>query len=202
MYIRIGKVRIHIGFPFAVFCAFAANSSLGTSAVIYFTSALLHECGHAAALICCGEKLVTLYLSLGGARICSRGLAALSYKHDAAVAFAGPAVNLVLSAALFVLFRLTDGEALGRAAEANFVLGGVNLLPVPFLDGGRLLSDTLNVKRSERRAETVCDVCGAAVFFLLSVLFVVLTAKGENTLFLGIFLIYCILQKTFGRHLK
>lgn len=198
MYIRLGGVRIHIGFPFAAFCAFVANSEIGVSLILVFVSALLHECGHTAALICCGESSLTLILSPFGARINSRVADRLPYKLDAAVAFSGPAVNLSLAAVLYVLYGVTDGQRLLSAAETNLMLGTVNLLPFSFLDGGRILSDILLLHITEERASLVSEVVSASVFVILLILCVYLTVKGENTVFLVAFLVFCILKKHFS----
>lgn len=202
MYIRLGRVRIHIGFPFAAFCAFAANSRLGESLTLVFVSALLHEAGHAAVLLGLGDRSLTLFLSPGGARIESRLSGALPYKNDIAAAAAGPLVNIAIAAGAAMLFSATGGERFIRAAEANIALGAVNLLPMTFLDGGRILSDILLLHMSENRARRICSVCGGAVFFVLCAVCAYLTAAGENTLFLAVFLVYCTLQKTACRHLK
>ena len=103
MYIRLGRVRIHIGFPFAAFCAFAANSRLGESLTLVFVSALLHEAGHAAVLLGLGDRSLTLFLSPGGARIESRLSGALPYKNDIAAAAAGPLVNIAIAAGLSLI---------------------------------------------------------------------------------------------------
>lgn len=202
MYIKIGRVRVHVGFPFAAFCAFAAGTDKGERLVLVFVCALLHEAGHLAVLVGFGDREPTLFLSPGGARIESRLSGELPYKNDAAVAAAGPAVNLVLSLAFLLLFRITGGERLLEAARTNLALGAVNLLPLSFLDGGRLLSDLLYLRFDETKARRLGVVFEAVSFFALVCLFASAAAAGENTLFLGVFLCYCVLQKTAFRHLK
>ncbi len=196
MYIKAGCVRIHIGFPFAVFCAFAANSNFGESLMLVFVSALLHEAGHAAVLLGFGDKSLTLFLSPGGARIESRLSGEMPYKNDIAAAAAGPLVNVVLAALTALLYVLTDDRRFCRAAEINASLGAVNLLPMPFLDGGRILNDVISMHTTDGSAYRICSVCGDILFFVLSAACVFLTAAGKNTLFFIVFLVYCARQKT------
>ena len=61
----------------------------------------------------------------------------MSYGGELLAAAAGPAVNLVLAAALGLLGRW--GEPLYLLAGAQAVLGCFNLLPILPLDGGRML---------------------------------------------------------------
>lgn len=196
MYIKAGCVRIHIGFPFAAFCAFAASSTLGESLVLVFVSALLHEAGHAAVLLGLGDRSLTLFLSPGGARIESRLTGDLPYKSDIAAAAAGPAVNIALAAGCAILFTATGSECFFRAARVNASLGTVNLLPLSFLDGGRILSDIFLLRTTDEKARRYCSACEDAVTVMLFAVFVYFTLSGENTFFLAVFLVYCAVRET------
>lgn len=202
MYIKFGRVRIHVGFPFAAFCAYAANSGTGKKLILVFVSALLHEAGHAAALACCGDKTLTLSLSPGGAKIKSRLLSGLPYEKDLAVAAAGPAVSLVLAALLFIVRAATGKRDIDEAAGMNLALGVVNLLPLSFLDGGRIMYDALVLRISDDSARRISSRCDTAVFVLLAALLILLTAIGENTVYLAVFAVYCAVQKTVSGHLQ
>jgi Zn-dependent protease len=78
-----------------------------------------------------------------------------------AIAAAGPASNLVLAAIGVVLFKATGGEVLltrGETAlsaalmqfiQTNVVLAVFNMLPIPPLDGGNVLSGLLRGQASD-----------------------------------------------------
>lgn len=98
-------------------------------------AALCHELGHYAALRRRGGWVRAVRISALGAEMQVAGR--MSYGGELLAAAAGPAVNLVLAAALGLLGRW--GEPLYLLAGAQAVLGCFNLLPILPLDGGRML---------------------------------------------------------------
>lgn len=88
----------------------------------------------------------------------------------ALVSLAGPVTNFVLAAflGLFLKFRLVDdiGAALvWLTVQINIILGVFNLIPVPPLDGSRLMSAVLPV-RLLKRYEAV-EGYGIAIMFAM-----------------------------------
>ena len=108
---------------------------------------LLHELGHVAAAAVLGGRVEGLSLTAVGAELHIEYAAPLSYTGDSLVALAGPAVNL-LAGGLFAALGWTVASALSLA------VGAFNLLPVPPLDGGRvvygLLANRLDPDWAER----------------------------------------------------
>ena len=96
-------------------------------------AALCHELGHLAVLRLFRVPVVRLTIGPMGAVIEAPGQQRLSYGRELLAVAAGPAVNLLLA---LVLARVSGDYLL---AGANFLLGVYNLLPVPGLDGSRLL---------------------------------------------------------------
>ena len=128
---------------------------LGAFVVATLACVLLHEFGHAAAARWAGVRVhdVVLLPVGGAARLSS--LPELAW-HEAAVAFAGPLVNLAIALVLAPVLWLHpvaewgpmpdnfDGTSmLASLALFNAVVFAFNLVPVFPLDGGRLLRATL-----------------------------------------------------------
>lgn len=111
-------------------------------------AAALHECGHWTAIVLLGGRVRTLRLSAVGAEMALDTSCPLSYTKEALAAFAGPAVNLILTA-------LCAQTRWYLFAGLNLSLGLFNLLPVRMLDGGRILSCLLNAFAPEKAPRVV-----------------------------------------------
>ena len=155
---RIGgiEVRLHVTFLlllvwigvsyYAVGGVAAAISALAFIGAL-FGSVLLHELGHAFAARRFGVRTpdITL-LPIGGVARLER--IPDSPRAELAIALAGPAVNIVLAAVLYVLatiagridalggIHLFGGTFLGRILFVNLWLALFNLLPAFPMDGG------------------------------------------------------------------
>lgn len=112
-------------------------------AVLLYVSVLVHELAHSVVARAYGlpVRRIVLYV-LGGVSEIERE--APTPGREFWIAFAGPALSLLLAAGFFGLSLLTDpfsvpGELLFQLWLANMLVGAFNLLPGLPLDGGRLL---------------------------------------------------------------
>ncbi len=191
MYLKLPRVKIHVTFLFAAVLALAVNAGRAQAVGAVFVSALLHECAHLALLLSYGAKGLTLTLLPGGARIENAALQTLSYPRQLACALAGPAVNLTLAGALSVCAAHFGAEPFFQAARVNWLLGGFNLLPLSFLDGGRALDCALCLKRKSPVPGGVRRGIDIFVVALLAAATVYLLFTGRDALFLLLFTAYC-----------
>ncbi len=100
----------------------------------------LHEAGHLTAAQACGVKVRGMRLDVFGARMTLDGT--MPYGTEWLIAACGPLANLLSAVLTFLYLWHRGGEAsrgLIGFAMASMVLGGINLLPVGTLDGGRML---------------------------------------------------------------
>ena len=116
----------------------------------FLLAAAGHELGHLAALRLCGARAERIRLGFGDARI-ETGF--LGWRAELLCALAGPAVNLAAFAAA--------GERFPVFAAVSLLLGLFNLLPIPPLDGGRMLRAALLAGPLAGRAEAICFLTGA-----------------------------------------
>jgi len=169
---ELGGIIFHIMFIFAVFGCI-----------------VLHEVGHALAARAygIGTRNITLY-PIGG--VASLERMPEKPAREIAIALAGPAVNLVIAAALFL--GLLAGSTLIPASNesnplellatnvlmANLILCGFNLLPAFPMDGGRVLRALLAMQMTRLRATEI--------------------AVGVGTVVAGVFLVIGLLDKRLG----
>lgn len=100
-------------------------------------AATLHECGHllAARFFCI--PISSLHISILGARL-DLGDPLLSYRREWLLCAAGPAFSFLFSCAAGLLRLVWQKEALVQFAMISLALGVINLLPIGWLDGGRM----------------------------------------------------------------
>ncbi len=101
------------------------------------------------------------------------------------VALAGPGINMLLAVAAALLMHLTSGlpppyaawvgENLANAVIVNVVLAAFNMLPIPPLDGGRVLTGILPLPLATRFAR----IERYGLLLLILVLFVLPMAARE-----------------------
>ncbi len=185
------EVRIHLTF-FLLLAWFgiAAGSRGGQAAAIeavvfilaVFACVLAHEYGHVltARRFGIGTRNITL-LPIGGVASIER----MPEKpgQELLIAIAGPAVNVVIAAVLFLFFGASlNPERMAAAVEAqqidfvtrlalvNVILVVFNMLPAFPMDGGRVLRALLSFRMNRAAATRISARIGQAIAFGLGFL--------------------------------
>ncbi|WP_372718864.1 site-2 protease family protein [Novipirellula sp.] len=204
-------VRVHWTFllvPLWIyFSSLAAGSGVAgaTVSVLFvlsiFACVLFHEYGHALMARRFGipTRDITI-LPIGG--VASLARMPRRPAHELAIAVAGPAVNVVIAAAIFIGFAILDPAAgavtsfLSRLAIVNVALVVFNMLPAFPMDGGRVLRSLLAMTMPYAAATRIAANVGqitAVGFGLLGLIsgnlmlvfiagFIFLAARGEAML--------------------
>ncbi len=147
--IHIGGIHCKISLLFpAVLLLLLLTDTNGISA-FGFLSAIIHECGHVAALLLFGEKPASLSVSVFGMRMTLPNSCNLSTWRRATVFAAGPFFNMICAGG-FCLLRTPTVYA-----WIHLLLAVINSLPVLPLDGGQLM---MTVLRRFFEEETVLRV--------------------------------------------
>lgn len=176
---------VHASFLLLVaWAAWAAFQGAGTGlaallGVVFlvgvFASVLAHEFGHALVARHYGIRTRRIVLwPIGG--VAQLEGEPRSPKQELHIALAGPAVNFVLAAALFVVVKVLALPSFGLLSSlmvANLTLGLFNLVPAFPMDGGRVLRAFLATRLGGGRATEIAVKVGkvAAVAFVIAGLF-------------------------------
>ncbi len=170
-----------------VFVAFGMAYEFACS----LTAVILHEFAHAKTAKRLGYALNEIKLMPYGAALC--GAEDLRPKHEAIIAAAGPALNLVLGIIFAAMWWLVPSSYLFTQTfcVCNIYIGVFNLLPVYPMDGGRMLLAALSCKLDRRRAYAVCRIVSAATGLVSLALFVLSAVYALNVCFLtvGLFML-------------
>ena len=109
--------------------------------------ALLHESGHVAVHLVLLHRLPRLKVSPTGICLSMRGVLLPSQK-ALLLAAAGPLMNLICCASAIFWMELAGySYRVYWFAAVNLLLGTVNLLPLPSLDGQRIVEALLQIPK-------------------------------------------------------
>ena len=163
-----------------------------SSALALISASLLHESGHIFAFFITSSPRPKLEgAPFGFILMPSRPL---SYKSELIIAFFGPLFNLLFATALFLMALPSPNDAEYYFILLNIMTALYNLLPLYFLDGGRILFSLCALIFPLSVSEKIRDC--VSFFFLLSTLFLslwLIMIRGVGyTLFLaaGLFMLF------------
>jgi Zn-dependent protease len=190
---RIGRIPVSIApwfFVTAVFLNYGlAPQELALWVVIVLASIVVHELGHAAAVLAFGlEPRIDVH-GLGGTTTWGGG-GTLSHGKRIVISLAGPVMGFAAWGVVHALqtvgvFPHTPLGAFtyGALSEVNLRWGAFNLLPMLPLDGGNVLLSALEgiTKRRGERPARVVSLVGAALLAVGGILAVQASIAAPST---------------------
>ena len=175
---RLGGVRVRVSFSFLLAVSLFLLLDRQRRGGMLLLSVMLHESAHILALFQSGSRPAQLGLYPFGVRLTPDSRRPLSYRQERGVFWAGPLASLALAGLLFLLRGFHP--ALLPASAANLVLGCFNLLPIPPLDGGRILASHLSERLGPGRGQRVLRAVSLLVLTPLTALGLLLAGRGGN----------------------
>ena len=161
--------------------------------LIVALAAGIHEGGHLIAAWGAGVGIKGMRFDLFGARMELRGL--LSYGQELMVAVGGPLASFLSAAVAYPFRALQGGAGVSLFFGASLILGGVNLLPVSTLDGGRILGCAIARLIGEGAARIALQVTTGFCLGLLWLLAVYALLRDGQMLSLFVFS-FCLLVRS------
>lgn len=152
--------RLSLLFPAACITLMSLDS--GNFILLCLVSSLLHELGHALAMLIVHDRPRRVTMSIFGICVERDPSVYLGYGSAALVSLSGPLVNVICFTLLWQL-----GQDTAAAIHAGLAL--FNLLPVSSLDGGEALYTLLCLRMSEDKASRVMCAVSVLVIFPLAV---------------------------------
>lgn len=170
MFLR-SEPRLRISGGFWLLMAWFALTNGWRPLALILAAALTHELAHCLALRLFGVRAGELRITVLGAEI-TADCRSLPYSRELVAILAGPAANLLCGLILAVAGRwFPRGDWWYAFAGAHLILGGLNLLPLRALDGGRalflLLQWRMGPGTAERWGSVIAAITGAALAALL-----------------------------------
>lgn len=178
MKIKFGKTALRINVSFAaVLTLMLILDESGMCAVGLFCC-IIHETGHIMCLLLLGETPESVELSFYGIRIKRKEPSILSATEELAVYVAGPAMNFIMSAAVFLFLKRYDG--LKTAAEISLCVGAFNLIPCRPLDGGNVVFRLFSMFFREETAQKISSDLSMVILVPMAVAGIILLIKNGN----------------------
>ena len=169
-------MKIKIGFGAILLPSVLLLSGARVSSLLALLSAILfHELGHLIMILILKKKISAVTLEPFGARIIIGD--EISYGQEILIALTGPAASLLL------FFLLGHGDT----ADCSLFLGIINILPVPTLDGGRVLECAVSCFFGPRAGSLATRICGKIFAFLLWLISVYLVLRYNGGFYLFVF---------------
>ncbi len=179
----IKHCKLHIGYDFLLLIAVLYILDRENLLWLSLLAAILHELGHIATMIFLKVRIAEIRLSAFGACITAENPSTISYLKEFFIALSGPLVGFVVS----VISAKCHAFVF---SGVNFSLSIVNMIPVPPLDGGRMVRSVLGYLLPISVIDTVFRSIGVCIALILVIISLVFSATAQCRFTLMLFSVF------------
>ncbi len=153
MTFRLLSTKFYISFYFIATVSLFLLTDRSGVALATAVSITLHEAAHLIAMWACGCAPDEISLVPGGIKV--KGGRLVTHKAQLLISVSGPVVNLLTALLFLLIYSCINSEIWLLWIYVSFFLGVINLLPAKGLDGGTALTSIIQMKFSEKCADTI-----------------------------------------------
>lgn len=186
IYFDFKKIRFSFSFGFFFVLAFLCTDS-SILAAYSLVFCVIHELAHLFAMREFGAEVTEVSFYGGGIKISSHGLSELGKAQQLAVYSAGCITNISMA-----LIYLVINSA--ELALINLCLAAMNLLPISYLDGGKILSILFPQKVKMLKSLSFITAVLVVVLFVFGVVLFVDFKLSSLTITIFVFVLSHILD--------
>lgn len=162
--------------------------------VYAFFIVFVHEMVHYITARYCGFSGFDIELIAVGAVLKFRDLDDATAKEDLIISVSGPMSNIALAVIFYFLYKNFPNNNFYMLFAGNLSIGLFNLIPAFPLDGGRILRDLLNLRRTYKRSNKIVMILSSIIGILLMFLYIFMFLKGSTNFNVGIIGLFIIIS--------
>lgn len=199
MRFKLNNTEIFISFSFLVVLLIIISLKNARFVLYALVFSLLHETGHLFFIKLFSAEVSAFNLTAFGAEIIKRSDLKINYIKEAAICFAGPAVNLIFFTLFTLINKYNYSAVLETISYLNLSVALFNLLPFYCFDGGMILNCFLSLFFGKNSADKILLVFSYITAIPLIILSFMLLIRSRTSFAPCIASIYMMLTLIFKK---
>ncbi|MDR0738596.1 MAG: site-2 protease family protein [Oscillospiraceae bacterium] len=181
-----------------IVCAVILSDASGFTGFWVFLAIVLHETAHLLTLCIFKCQPKEIRFATFDVVIVEKNFVQRSFLKDTLIYISGPLANIFFAFFILFLHKIFNFQILLEIFLINITLGCFNLLPIVFLDGGKILKLLLEFKFNPRKSKNILvatSIISIVPLLLTGIIGVCSNSFNFSLLFLSIYLVIMLLIK-------